>query len=350
MDKLTSRVGIAANTDLDMLIKKQQSSQNPNVRLGTSELVKTANGDVNKLKMLTPAFKNMTIVTAGASGSVYNTLAYRDPNHEPDLLPSLYENGENTVMKKSGKGGVSVNVLLPGQTPTTLDSTESILIQRRSKYFYSNDTSEDSPYFTWRVEAVKVPKDYVMQPNERLDGNMYPLAFGSDGVNPNPDSYGHSFPKGDNGGYLFSPGMVNPVHAWSGTVYEAVPTSNPPKINNLQREIGQSNPDPFVLFDEIYSPPSQVLEVPEGFTGSVAVNGSGYFQNGDGSFAFVRIGPYNVVYNSREDGVITPTLIRFHFPNILYRTDRVPNTYDLIVTGGDGQIAIKQGCIKIVRA
>jgi hypothetical protein len=325
MERMRSGIGIGAIVSVDDLKNKQESSQQPNRLLASSGIVHTANPDVDKLKMLNPVMGNMTMVAAGATGSVYNTLAIRDPHQDPGLLPALYSNYQEAVTRKSGSGSIALNVLVPGETPVGYDSSDYITIQRRTKYYYNGDaTDPDNSYYTWRVQAVKVPRNYQLQPNERYDNGFLPakdyLEEGDIGSIWRDMNYGNSFVRGENGGILYSPSRQDPVAAWSGVAKEA--DGGPgPTLGSLSYEGG---------------PAGDSITVPAGAGGQVTITGPAFAN------VTMRIGPYAVFFEGFDPDTVTGS---FHLPGIPYFSNGNPNKYNLTVIDQGGAVSVKPQAI-----
>lgn len=255
-------------------------------------------GDTDLVSFLTPAFKGLRMLQVKSGGEMYGTLGLIPQQQHPyDGGFPFFRDGSVVALDRAGSASFTNNIVRTGPPPDGfIRNNETILIQRRVARTFNPAIDRVS----YGLETEYVPRDYVLAPNERFDGDFSPanaLGLGSD--------YTSIFPVDDQGRRLYN-GDPYTEAGWDGTVYTVVYNA-------------ETIPVPTAIVPNTYQLPDN------GGVHSGIIFGQHFTVN-----MLNMIGPYRAPLSS-----LFSDAFAFEFPS-----NMEPDVYDVIVIGEDGQMGI----------
>jgi hypothetical protein len=261
-------------------------------------------GDTDLARFLTLPFKGMRMLQVKSGPQVYGTLGIiPEQGYRFDGVP-YFRDGSVRAIDRAGTANITSNLVRTGPSPDGYTRGETILVQKRIGRTF-NPTIDRVSY---AVEVKEVAADYVLQPDERYDGDFSPVNGLGLGL-----EYLSVYPLNAGGRRLYN-GDPYTEAGWDGTTYTV--DYDPETI-----------PIPTAFEPDIYQLPDN------GGDNSGSITGT----NLD-FFTIIMVGPYRTGVSNAFVGFVT-----FNFPSGMQ-----PGIYDIITVGSDGQIGILPQAITVL--
>jgi hypothetical protein len=294
---------IPADTSRQIKGLKQAQDEATN-RLASDTTGLIGVGDTDLARFLTPPFKSMRMLQVKSGPQFYGTLGLiPNQGYRFDGVP-YYRDGSVRAIDRAGTANITSNIVRTGPAPDGYTRGETILIQKRIARTFNPNIDRTS----YAVEVREVPADYVLQPDERYDGDFSPvngLGLGLEYLSVYPvDAQGRRLYNGD----------PYTEAGWDGTTYRI--SYNPETIP----VITSVDPPNFQLPDNSGDP--------HGFI----------FGRNIAPTAMILVGPYRTQVDHVFVGFVS-----FTFPGGMQ-----PGVYDFLVVGTDGQIGIASDPVTVL--
>jgi hypothetical protein len=291
------------------LLKTNQADANSRLASDVSAVVGTA--DPDQVAFLTPALKDYRAVQASSGNNTVGTLAMLPRQQYASLEDRYYKSGTAVALDRVGSPTAGFNIMRPGHTPDGYYGADKVLVQKRTKLFPAGEDNADI-FFYAQPQVRPESRDYVLQEDERYDGNFYPGKVMDGAVRP----FGTTFPTGPGGGYAYN-GNPFKNEGWNGQAFEV--TYNRETLPVIEA----IDPNYFTLPDTRAPGENIVLTI----TGSNLLNG------------LIMVGPYAPAIFNGGGGSLSESEVQINMPVAMN-----PGVYDVYIIGYDGQIgALQQG-------
>jgi hypothetical protein len=160
---------VPLNTRLSLnAVKKGQEDMT--AKLASDRTGVVGVGDIDLTRFLTRPFTDMRMFQSGSGDGVYGTLAII-PNQQVSSNDNpFYKDGTVMALDRAGTGAFNFNLVRTGRPPDGYGKGNTKIVQKRFGLRFNPAIDRVSYYIVARLEDV----DYVMQEDERLDGDFFP--------------------------------------------------------------------------------------------------------------------------------------------------------------------------------
>ncbi|MBA3829904.1 MAG: hypothetical protein H0X33_13270 [Taibaiella sp.] len=286
-------------------MKEQQETSTARLASDTTGVIGV--GDIDLTRFLTKPFTGLRMFQTASGAGTFGTLGIIPDQQKGGVNRPVYRDGGALALDKAGAGNYGFNIARTGPSTDGYTRGETVLIQKRVAHTFNPTISRVS----YNVSVREEPKDYVLQVNERYDGDFAPasgLGLGQE--------FTSIFPIDSQGRRLYNADPYTEA-GWNGTVHKVEYNTETLPV------IGSIDPISYQLPNNGGSP-----------IGFITGQNLTFYTS-------IFIGPYR----TQVQNFFSETSVSYAFPGGM-----LPGVYDLIVVNfSDGQLAILPNSFTVLK-